>query len=93
MNPEIIGYVCNIAFAMAALLVLVPLHICLCGKQSRPAVWIAGFAKKHIPTLVGKVILCSALLAAVKTGELVCYYRLGGVVISFVIASIMKHMI
>ena len=92
-NPEIIGYVCTISFAVAGLLALVPLYIFFRGKESSCVVWIAKFRKKHVPTLVEKIIVCAGLLLVVCTGKHVCLYRVGGVTISFAVVSILKHMI
>ena len=46
-NPEVIGYIYSISFAVSALVVLVPLRIFLHGKQSNPAIWICGFVLKE----------------------------------------------
>ena len=56
-NPEIIGYVCTISFAVAGILALVSLYIFFRGKESSCAVLIAKFRKKHVPTLVEKKVV------------------------------------
>ena len=48
-------------------------------------VWIAKFRKKHVPTLVEKIIVCAGLLLVVCTGKHVCLHRIGGVTISFAV--------